>query len=67
MTVEEENKILKEIVHLLAGSLWRLDKYGYINAYEEADEAQCAHFLDIAREEVNRASELFNLRPIIHG
>jgi hypothetical protein len=36
----------------LACAVWRLNEYGFIGTHEEDEEAQCAHWLDIAMRSV---------------
>lgn len=48
---------LEEAANTLAGVFWRLERYGYIQTFDEAEEGQCAHWKAIgheAMEEVRR-------------
>jgi hypothetical protein len=49
---EEKSKALAEASALLAGAVWRMNEYGYIQTFEKAEEDHCAHWRDIAIDAV---------------
>ena len=55
---EEKSKELAEAAALLAGAVWRLSEYGYIQTFDESEEGQCAHWRDIAADAVTEIRRL---------
>ena len=52
----DEVRRQEELIHDLAGVLWRLEEYGYIGHEVEDDErGQCDHWREIGRQAVELA------------
>lgn len=51
---EEKTQALAEAAALLAGAVWRMNKYGYIQTFDESEEGQCNHWRDIAVDAVEK-------------
>lgn len=55
---EEKSKELAEAADLLAGVVWRLGEYGYIQTFDESEQGQCDHWRDIASDAVAEVRRL---------
>lgn len=56
-------KELKEQLNIAAGLLFRLEKYGYINTYDDESQSQVDHFRGIGMQVVKDARRLLDMEP----
>jgi len=54
---------MAELVSEMAGLLWRLERNGYIQTFDDDSEGECEHFRHQARDCVRRARDVLGLPP----
>jgi hypothetical protein len=63
MSEEQDRAMIEELSKIL----WTLERKGYIFTYEEDEEAEVAHWREIAREAVRRARTRLGLPEFRHA